>query len=522
MNRVISLIPYLGSLLFLTISLERLSLPVIGDETIYLVNHLSSLSYLEFFPGFASADHFFGHPSGFPLLLKVLSDLSGNNLSVIRFSMVFFTLCTFHLLYVLIRKNFGATSAVMTLLLLISNQLFITQSVFIQPNMLYIFCGLMGWSFYQNENLKWALVFLTLSAWIRESGIAFTLAIIFLEFKDKELLKNKQKLIYFFIPPILLSLFFIIQKIKFGYFFGNPEFMKRGGFFSINQEKFDQISLNWFMVKSLATSFPTILFCTLMTTRIDKIKDKFQLNDKIRLWLPLTFLSLPIAVFISSEQTSFRIQHTIVNISTWLKIMTGSIFFYLMSERKPNVFPSIIKLVLLTLGMFSLFYFLYQDTSPRDINELIILLLFVFAFALQNLFINTKNKIIIGTIVLCFQLAWLKVPQVPHFTTHLKEHGQLLKTMEKVSNVLKDESPNSIYTTKELYTLFSSDIYGWNMNNRIQSLSKIDDADLILESNYYPRDLDFQKTLEHKRVDLRLIYKEEYGPYFFSIYKKVQ
>ena len=520
MYKIIRIFPFLGCLIFFLFSVSRLDLPVIGDETIYLMNHLSDISYMEFIPGFATADHFYGHPSGFPFLLKVLCDLSGDNLSFLRIIMILITTCSFLFIFNQIRNTFDELTAIITMLLFLSNQLLITQSVFIQPNMLFILLGLMGWFFYLNNKIKMAILTLCLSFWMRESGIAFTLALIFNELIRNPFRLDRKKILYLFIPIMILSVFYMIQKYKYGYYFGNPAFQQRGEFFSFNKEKINQFNMNWFMVKSFATSFPLIFLVSIVLSRFDKIKKITVLSKRIKLLVPLILLIIPMILYFVSAENSFRIQHTIVNISSILKIITGSFFFYIISDRQSVPFPDIIKLTLLTFGMFLIFYFFYQDTSPRDMNILIVLTLILFAFCLHGLFNDNKNKLIIGIIVLCFQLAWLKVPQVPHFTTHPKIHIKLTEILKSVIETLNNENAKIIYTTNNFYTLFSSKIYGWNKKSTFKSLREFSEADIVLVSNYYRGDLEFQKTFNLNKTQLKLIHQIGDRDYRFYIYRK--
>jgi len=129
--------------------------------------------------------------------------------------------------YIFCRTFFSEKVAIIASAILLVQPVFLAQSALLLPEMLVALLSLLTiYSFLKNNT--WAyLLFGTLLLLTKESGIVAILSCGFWQLielfaikKNKYSLKNDvKKIVIICIPIILTSLFFILQKIKTGYFF---------------------------------------------------------------------------------------------------------------------------------------------------------------------------------------------------------------------------------------------------------------------------------------------------------------
>ena len=173
MQKIEKYTPLLIIVIFFICCVWNISTKIIGDEVIYLFSEITNVSYLDFIPGFSQVDYFYGHPPGYPLILRILLDISGQS---ILFAKLFnLTMSTFLIygLYKLLTKSNNNNAVLFFIITIATNQLFITHSTMLYPDIPLFVCGVFGWLAYEKKNLKLFIFWMFLCLFIRESGMAF-------------------------------------------------------------------------------------------------------------------------------------------------------------------------------------------------------------------------------------------------------------------------------------------------------------------------------------------------------------
>lgn len=130
---------------------SRLSYPVIGDEIIYLFPELDKLSFIELIPGFHQKDIYYGHPPLYSLTLGLFRALFGENFFPLRvFSLLTFFSCLY-LIFNLLKESEGLLVAYWGFFTILFNQVLITHSTMILPDLLFTTLGLASWFFFQKR-----------------------------------------------------------------------------------------------------------------------------------------------------------------------------------------------------------------------------------------------------------------------------------------------------------------------------------------------------------------------------------
>lgn len=517
-------IPHFICLIFFIISLGHINSNVLGDEVIYLFPGIGEISYFDFIPGVANKDFFYGHPSGYPLLLRILSDISGGSIFVLKtFSLLISVLFLFTLIYLLPRKNRTLLGSLLIISLAL-NQLFITHSSMLYPDILFSFLGVLSWHFYRKENLGMFIVCGFLCLLVRESGLAFIapVAIHSLLKFNKELFQRRvfiSCLGLFF----LLCLFFAVHFYSYGSFFGNEELLKRSGdgfsFFAINYEKIKSLSLNAFVIKSFGTTIPfsVLIFYYFLFGRLKKA----ELSQRnVILWSTFIIgIVYVLIVVLSSYEVAIRYQHILVNLSIFAKLSPSLFIIWLatnsdsMGERKNQNLNFAVMASVLILT----FYFFYQDSSPRNLLNIISLYLTSFYIIQSQLNLSKVKVLFISFYLIMFQSLWFKVPQVPHVYTHPKIQNELTQTIKAVVKKINQQGIMTVYSSGEFFTLIGTPLYGWGLNEDIAYVENINNADLVISTNYYPR---ASKSDLADNPNYELIKQYKLKDVFFDLYLK--
>ena len=242
MQKIEKYTPLLIMVIFFVCSIWNISTKIIGDEIIYLFSEITNVRYLDFIPGFSDVDYFYGHPPGYPLILRVLLDVSGQSIFFAKlFNLTMSTALLFGL-NCLFNKSNDKSIALFFTLTVATNQLFIAHSTMLYPDIPFFVCGIFGWLAYEKKNLNLFIFWMFLCLFIRESGLAFLAPpMIFSLFKKDRNQFDKKIIIAGFSLTFLLGLFFFTHYISYGTFFGNKELLERSeqGFslLSINKDK---------------------------------------------------------------------------------------------------------------------------------------------------------------------------------------------------------------------------------------------------------------------------------------------
>jgi hypothetical protein len=526
MQKIEKYTPLLFMAIFFVCCVWNISTKVIGDEVIYLFSEMTNVSYLDFIPGLSQVDYFYGHPPGYPLILRILLDISGQS---ILFAKLFnLTVSTFLLygLYKLLSKSNNKCAALFFILTIATNQLFITHSTMLYPDIPFFACGIFGWLAYEKKNIKSFVFWMFLCLFIRESGMAFLAPpVIFSIFKKERNEFDKKIIIAGFVLTLLLLLFFFTHYFSYGTFFGNKELLSRNeqGFslLSINKDKLISLDLNFFIIKSFATTLPLSLFLYLGLVKIFPKLPELKCSQTI-LIIPFTaILCFSLFIFVAPDSMAFKYHHILVNLSYLAKVIPAIFVFHLLIGKERVLeyrIDSKIFMSLTALIFILLFYFFYQDSSPRNLLAPIILYLFGFYLLLPTLLKKKSAIVLLSISLLILQNIWLKVPQIPKFHSHPTLYKEIQTIIGDISTYLSKEELPNVYASKEFMDLIHTPLYGWLKKDQIRRVDNIQTADIVISTNYYPKTMDedlkklllenfsLQKTYEQKELNFK-IYK---------------
>ncbi|TNF31103.1 MAG: hypothetical protein EP319_03095, partial [Deltaproteobacteria bacterium] len=498
MQKIEKYTPLMIMAIFFVCCVWNISTKVIGDEVIYLFSEMTNVSYLDFIPGLSQVDYFYGHPPGYPLILRVLLDISGQS---IMFAKLFnLTVSTFLLygLYKLLTNSNNKCVALFFILTIATNQLFITHSTMLYPDIPFFACGVFGWLAYERKNFKSFVIWMFLCLFIRESGMAFLAPpVIFSFFKKERNEFDKKTIIAGFVLTLLLILFFFTHYISYGTFFGNKELLGRTeqGFslLSINKEKLISFDLNLFIIKSFATTLPFSLFLYLVLVKVFPKLPAMKWNQKILFFPFAAILCFSLFILAAPESVAFKYHHILVNFNYLAKAMPAIFFFHLLigKEMVIEYRPDTKLFMSLSACIFILiFYFFYQDSSPRNLLAPIILYLFGFYLLLPTLIKRKSSIVSLSISLLILQNIWFKVPQIPKFHTHPTLYKEILTVIGEVSTFISKEKLPNVYSSNEFMDLIQTPLYGWLKKDQIRRVDNIQTADIVISTNYYPKTID--------------------------------
>ncbi len=216
-------------LLLIGLKVPSLSLPYFWDEAwpYSTAVHLMYENGLSLLPGAIPFDISRGHPLFFHFMNASAMHLLGNSIAASHLFPLLISILLLIVTYLFCLTFFSEKVAIIASSVLFIQPLFLAQSALLLPEMMVALLSLLTIYCFLKNNRWLYLIFGTFLLLTKESGIVVVLCCgfwqlieVFVIKKNKFNFKNDLlKLIFIGAPILLSSVFFILQKIKTGYFF---------------------------------------------------------------------------------------------------------------------------------------------------------------------------------------------------------------------------------------------------------------------------------------------------------------
>jgi len=181
---------------------------------------LSEGNLLRFIPGLHPPAAFWGHPSGLHLTLASLFRLFGQSIWLSHLLILLFSFLGIYFTYLLARFLYGSTVAIVSSLFLFFSPIYFAQSGFFLGDIPVTALGVASVYFAIRKKYVPYLICAIYMVMIKETGIAivFSLLIYFFLTESMKLKYKSKEILIFSVPLIVITLFFIFQKIITGKF----------------------------------------------------------------------------------------------------------------------------------------------------------------------------------------------------------------------------------------------------------------------------------------------------------------
>ena len=219
----------IGIIAFILIELPLLNRPFYWDEAWSYASGIKAMfeNGPSLMPGAIHEYLYRGHPTFFYFITTVWMKVFGS--SLISIHTFFLLISTGSILFVFyFGKRFSdKTGGLIAAICLVATPVFLSQAGFMLPEIMLAFFGILTMYYYLENKYFPEIVFGSLLLLTKETGLVLigTLILTDLVFKIRqarsleEFWKNCWSIFWHFIPLGIVGIFFIIQKIKFGWFF---------------------------------------------------------------------------------------------------------------------------------------------------------------------------------------------------------------------------------------------------------------------------------------------------------------
>jgi len=189
--------------------------------------HLMYEHGLSLLPGAIPFEVSRGHPLLFHFLFAGWMKIFGASLISIHFFSFLISVALLVTVYFFCAKYFGRETALWSFALLCTQAVFVAQSGLVLPEMMLALLGLLSMYFYLQRAFFLYFLFASLMLLTKESGVVLIVVLFIYELTGQLGLKNNvhsplrkaNRLLIVVLPILFASWFFILQKIKTGYFF---------------------------------------------------------------------------------------------------------------------------------------------------------------------------------------------------------------------------------------------------------------------------------------------------------------
>ena len=218
----------IGILFFIVLKLTDLTLPCLWDEawSYYPVIHKMALTQPTLFPNDTIIPELYrGHPLLFYFLSSLWMKVFGLELWIAKLFALFIAISYLISLYVFASNFFNQTVALISVILVSAQSVFFVQSSLLLPEIMLALFTLWTLYFYLEKKPLLTALFLILALYTKESAVVLWVTVFFFEVikvtktNELSLFKKAAQLYLWFIPLIVIFLFYYIQYSKSGWFF---------------------------------------------------------------------------------------------------------------------------------------------------------------------------------------------------------------------------------------------------------------------------------------------------------------
>lgn len=214
-------------LVFVIVKIPFLFLPYYWDEAwpYSVAIHTLVDNGLSFLPNAIPSDVSRGHPLMFHFLAALWMKIFGSGFVSGHSFSLFVSVILIVTIFIFCKTFFSERTGIISCILFCTQSAFLAQSVFLLPEVLLTLWTLLCFYFFLKKNKLWYVVFATFLLLTKESG-AVLIGILFVWqltqvtfFEKKKIKIILQESMFFLLPFVIASVFFIAQKIQHGWFF---------------------------------------------------------------------------------------------------------------------------------------------------------------------------------------------------------------------------------------------------------------------------------------------------------------
>jgi len=326
------ILPYLLVAGFVLFKVRDLFLPYFWDEAWSYIPAIRKMASVgpSLMPNAISPELYRGHPLLFYFLSSLWIKVFGSNIWVTKLFSLLTSIGLLLSVYSFSKKNFDYFTAIFTLILLMIQSVFFAQSTFLLPEILLALFTVLSLQSYLDKKRFLTILWLTLALYTKESAIIIWTTILFFELIETIKIKNKSyilrfiNLLYFTLPLILITVFFIAQKIIVGWYFF-PEHISHFSFGAF----FDRLNgylsyLFIFIGRNMLTIFGLVALVLLI------IRKESILIEKKKVLLILSFYIISYLLFSSLNFYSPRYLLSIMpfTVLIWVYFIKSTIKYH--------------------------------------------------------------------------------------------------------------------------------------------------------------------------------------------------
>ncbi len=325
-------------ILLILLKWTHLSLPYFWDEAwpYSTAVHMMYENGLSLFPGAIPFEISRGHPLFFHFMSALGMKVFGSSITGSHIFPLVVSIALIVLMYVFCRKFFSEKVAIISCILLAVQPVFIAQACLLLPEMLVAFLSLFTLYFFLTNKTAGYIICGTLLLLTKETGIVTILSCGLLQVIELLNMNRKEvtvkmvcrKMVVVIAPVIIPSLFFVVQKIKFGFFF-LPLYTDADNFNSlVILEKLKNYSAYLFIYQG-RNAISALLIISAVIFFFVRKKSWDSIHKKV-----VSLLSIFIVLYLAFSSANFYSPRYLLSIL--VPFIVVSVFFFdaVFSERK--------------------------------------------------------------------------------------------------------------------------------------------------------------------------------------------
>ncbi|GIV44303.1 MAG: hypothetical protein KatS3mg035_1426 [Bacteroidia bacterium] len=502
-------------IVFIILKIEDLFLPLFWDEAWVYGPSIIEMSkgFPSLIPSIENIELQRGHPLLFHFLGGIWVKLFGQSLFSLHSFPLLISLVTLISLYVITFKiTQKKITGLFSVIILIVQPIFFIQSSIILPEIMLALFAIWALYFYFIENKIGYLISSSLLLYTKESGVVLIILLLLLElFKLIFIYANKRDSIKFIgiilSPLLIISIHFIVQKLKFGWYFF--------------PEHINYVEIDYETVKAKIKSVFNFIFeeqGRITFSYLLPISIIIGFNNS-KIWkrvLVLLFLYSIVKLMFNRWDIAKYINEII---SILLISSIPFIFLHEIKENNKKIYLSI------TIILFIISHSIFSSINFISFRYLIIifpLLILIIVILIDNSKTNYNYLLLISTSIIVSLFNINSINNDKHIGDTNFNYRNAVKVQQKTISYLKKMKLENtkIYTSFIIQNALSSSYSGYITDNkfftRIHNNSNEKDIEYYIFTNI-EEDENKETILAKNQVEL--ILKIESGIVFSEIYK---
>ena len=210
----------------LIIKIPHLSLPYFWDEAWSYFTAVQQMyeSGPSLLPGALPLKIAKGHPLFFFFIYSSWMHIFGTSVTVVHILSLLISVATIMVTYLMVKKHANQNAALIAIVLLSIQSLFLAQASMVLPEMLLTLLLLLSIHMYLSRNFGWFILSAGLMVMTKETSIVFICGFLLMHLltyikPEKEARKYIVETFMISVPLIIYAIFLVLHKIEFGSFF---------------------------------------------------------------------------------------------------------------------------------------------------------------------------------------------------------------------------------------------------------------------------------------------------------------